>query len=259
MGNIRVGVIQMDVGIGERESNIKRAVRYIDELSQRDIDFILLPELWTTGYAENIHDLAEELDGELFKSLIEIAKANDIYIMGSVPLMREDKLYNAMHIIGPEGLIGLYAKIHLIRLMGEDKIFEPGDKLGLYNVKGINTGTMICYDLRFPELARSLALRGAEIIFLCAEWPSERLSHWRYLNIARAVENEIYIVACNRVGSDKYTFGGHSMVVSPIGEVILEAEDKEVILEASLDMTKISRMRSILPVLEERRPDLYKL
>jgi|Deesub1362B_J571_1020462.scaffolds.fasta_scaffold00005_336 predicted amidohydrolase len=256
---VHVGIAQLDISIGDKDTNIRKAFNSIDKLASQGAEFILLPELWTTAYADNIYDLAENRDSELFTQLTLKAKENNIYIMGSVPLKEGDKLYNSMHLIGPDGLIGFYHKTHLIKLMGEHKIFEAGNSVEVYNVNGYKIGMMICYDLRFPEFARTLALKGAEIIFICAEWPCKRIHHWRSLILARAIENQVYMVACNRVGTDKYHFCGNSLVASPKGNILIEAGEGEKLLAVEIDLSEIVEMRKLLPLLDERRRDIYYL
>jgi len=117
---------------------------------------------------------------------------------------------------------------------------------------------MICYDIRFPELARKLALSGAKILFVPAEWPHPRLHHWRSLLIARAIENQMYVCGINRVGRDAANvFCGHSMIVDPWGEVIAEADETETIISAAVDLARPDEVRSRIPVFRDRRPELY--
>jgi omega-amidase len=118
---------------------------------------------------------------------------------------------------------------------------------------------MICYDIRFPELARTLALDGAKILFVPAEWPHPRLHHWRTLLMARAIENQMFVVSCNRVGTSGSThFFGHSLIIDPWGEIIAEGAEHEEIITAALDLTEVDKVRGRIPVFEDRRPELYK-
>jgi predicted amidohydrolase len=118
---------------------------------------------------------------------------------------------------------------------------------------------MICYDIRFPELARRLALGGAKLLLVPAEWPNPRLHHWRTLLTARAIENQMYVVACNRTGvSGSTSFFGHSMVIDPWGEIVAEADEQETILQATIDLALVDEVRTRIPVFEDRRPALYQ-
>ena len=123
---------------------------------------------------------------------------------------------------------------------------------------GVPAATIICYDIRFPELARKLALNGAQLLFVPAEWPHPRLHHWRTLLTARAIENQMYVIACNRVGrSGETSFFGHSMIINPWGEIVTEADENEQIVTAEIDLELVAKVRSTIPVFEDRRPDVY--
>lgn len=130
----------------------------------------------------------------------------------------------------------------------------------VFELEGVKMGVIICYDLRFPEVIRSLALEGAQVLHIVAEWPSARTSHWRYLQIARAIENQMYVVSCNRIGSyDGVTFCGSSMVVDPWGDILLEgSESNEESLRVSLDLEKVIQVRNDVPIFSSRVPHLYK-
>lgn len=117
---------------------------------------------------------------------------------------------------------------------------------------------MICYDIRFPEWIRAHTTKGAEAIFVVAEWPEPRLAHWRSLLIARAIENQCYVIACNRVGNDANNiFAGHSMIIDPWGEIIAEAGEKEEILTASINLDKVTEVRKTIPIFADRKPEYY--
>jgi predicted amidohydrolase len=144
--------------------------------------------------------------------------------------------------------------------MEEEKFLTSGDQIGSLDIEGIPAGVMICYDIRFPELARTLALAGAQILFVPAEWPHPRLHHWRTLLMARAIENQMFVVACNRVGiSGKTEFFGHSMIIDPWGEIIAEGGEQEEIISASLQMSDVKQVRNKIPVFDDRRPEIYSI
>jgi predicted amidohydrolase len=151
-----------------------------------------------------------------------------------------------------------YSKIHLFRLMEEEKYLASGDRVGTLAIGDIPAGVMICYDIRFPELSRKLALEGAKLVFVPAEWPKPRLHHWRTLQMARAIENQMFVISCNRVGiSGSTEFFGHSMVIDPWGEVIAEGDETEQIIRASINLDDVDRVRRTIPIFEDRRPSLY--
>jgi predicted amidohydrolase len=127
-------------------------------------------------------------------------------------------------------------------------------------IEGVPAAMMICYDIRFPELARTLALGGAKVLFVPAEWPHPRLHHWKTLLTARAIENQMFVVACNRVGRSVDTdFFGHSLVLNPWGETLVEGDETERILQATLELDEVDRVRKTIPIFEDRRPGLYRM
>jgi omega-amidase len=142
--------------------------------------------------------------------------------------------------------------------MDEHLYLEAGEEKGLFELDNRTFGGVICYDIRFPEWIRAHTAKGAEALFVVAEWPAPRLSHWRSLLIARAIENQCFVIACNRSGSDPNNeFAGHSMFIDPWGEVIAEAGANEELLSAVIELDLVKDIRKQIPIFEDRRPDLY--
>jgi predicted amidohydrolase len=211
----------MKVEEKNRRLNIEHALTLLKGVSGR-ADAAVLPEVWTTGYSLGaLHKEAEEPGSPLLVAIAEIAKAGRLAVVaGSVPFRRPDgKIYNTTLVFDKNGdIIADYDKIHMFSLYNEEKYFQPGEKKAQAVLGGINCGLAICYDLRFPELFRALALNGAEAIFLPAEWPSSRGAAWQLLLRARAVENQLYVCAVNCTGKFKNDrFYGHSAIISPSG------------------------------------------
>lgn len=257
----KLALLQMDIAFGDPEANRKKARAWIEQAMEQETDLIVLPEMWNTGYSlTNIREIADQCGQETIAMMSELAKKHNVNILaGSVADLREGDVYNTTYLFDRQGhVVGEYSKIHLFRLMDEEKYLQGGDQVGLYELEGIKMGSMICYDIRFPELARTLSLGGAQILFLPAEWPHPRLNHWRYLQIARAIENQMFVVSTNRVGKAGDTeFFGHSMVIDPWGEILLETDDQEGIFHAEVDLSVVPEIRSRIPIFEDRRPDLY--
>lgn len=260
---MRISIIQIDVRLGEPEYNYSHALELMGKALADKPDVIILPEMFNTAYAFDIIDSVGDREG---KGLIEsftpfIKSANVNVIAGSISDFREGGLYNTAYVFDRAGdVICRYDKVHLFGLMDEDKFLKTGKSLGYFEIEGVPAGIIICYDLRFPELTRSLALKGAKILFIPAEWPHPRLNHWRMLQIARAIENQMYVVSCNRVGEKgKDVFFGHSMVIDPWGEVILEMGDGEGIKTVDIDLGTADDVRKKIPVFKDRRPDIYLL
>ncbi|CAN7699165.1 carbon-nitrogen family hydrolase [Paenibacillus sp. LjRoot56] len=260
---LNLALIQMDIAIGEPDVNYAvletKLLEAVDAAQKPDV--IIFPEMWNTGYAlTEIHQLAD-VNGERTKAFLStFARTHQVNIIGgSIADKKEDRILNTIYAWNREGNeIAEYSKIHLFRLMDEEKFLHSGEQLGLFDLEGVPAGAMICYDIRFPELSRKLALDGARILFVPAEWPHPRLHHWRTLLMARAIENQMYVVSCNRVGTSGTTnFFGHSMVIDPWGEVLVEGDENEAILRATIDLEEVVRVRGKIPVFEDRRPHLY--
>jgi omega-amidase len=261
---LRLAVVQMNVEAGNPKVNFAKIEEQLEAavaLNPKP-DFIVLPEMWNTGYAlEQIHALADP-DGEHTRTIISaFCKRHEVSVLaGSIAQRRGDEVTNTVHIFDRAGVeISEYSKIHLFQLMNEHLHLKAGDTHGLFSIGEIPAAVMICYDIRFPELARTLALSGAKILFVPAQWPHPRLHHWRTLLQARAIENQMFVVSCNTVGeSGGSSFFGHSMIIDPWGEVIAEAGDDETILSLEIDLALVDEVRGRIPVFADRRPNLYE-
>ncbi len=251
----------MDIAFGNPRQNYKKASELIHQANAQKPDFIVLPELWTTGYdLDNLKDTAEENAKEakvFFKAAAE--KYNSHFIGGSVANKTEAGIENTLLVFDKNGeQAGKYSKLHLFKLMDEHLYLAAGKEKGLFTLDGHKFAGLICYDIRFPEWVRAHALQGVEAMFVVAEWPIQRLEHWRALLIARAIENQCFIIACNRAGSDPNNkFAGHSMVIGPWGDVIAEGGEGEEILLAEIDLDEVKEARSRIPIFTDRQPELY--
>ncbi len=258
---ITISLGQMDVRLGEPEANWEVVKRLTLDAARRGSDLVLFPELWSTGYdLENAGRFATAVDAGIFARLAELARSAGIHIVGScLSLLGAGRFGNTAAWFDPDGrLLGDYSKVHLFRLMDEDQYLAAGDHLSLVDVPWGPAGLAICYDLRFPEQFRAYALAGARLALVPAEWPHPRLAHWRTLLRARAIENQMFVVACNRVGRSRETdFCGHSAVIDPWGEVVMEAGEEAMLLTATIDTAVTEHVRRKIPVFQDRRPDVY--
>ncbi|WP_413375258.1 carbon-nitrogen family hydrolase [Alkalihalobacillus sp. 1P02AB] len=263
---LHVACFQMDITPGDPEANRRVVEAWVKEQMTVDenTDVLVLPEMWTTAY--RLKDLAKTADtpnGETIQFLSDLAKFYQVNIVGgSIAVKEAGEIYNRALIFNREGeLIYEYDKIHLVPMLDEPKYLTGGrQKVESFTLDGHKMGIIICYDLRFPELARSLAVEGVELLFVVAEWPEVRAIHWEVLQQARAIENQIYLISCNRVGEDEGTlFSGRSMFINPWGEVILKgAKDKQETLRAKLELEEVAEIRENVPVFKSRVPHLYK-
>ncbi|KYH38524.1 MAG: nitrilase [Candidatus Hecatellales archaeon B24] len=255
---VTVSLAQMDVRQGDVEANRRKALEFIEEAGRRRSNVLVLPELWPVGYIlDKLPELAEPLNGETVSMLKEKAVQHDMYIIGSIAEFKEGKIFNTVPLVGPEGLVGVYSKIHLFKPLKEHLYFTPGRKLGIFDVEFGRIGVAVCYDLRFPEVFRVMALKDVSIVFVVAAFPN-RLNHWRSMLYSRAVENQFFMVAANRIGSyGDNRFFGHSMVIDPDGEILVEAGETEILLTCDLKLEKVKQARSKLFHVEQRKAEIY--
>lgn len=252
---------QMDVKLGDPAANWQTVQEMTAEAKRRGSDLIVFPELWSTGYdLANAASYATPTNEGMFAQVAGLAQEHEIEILGScLSLLGDGQFGNTAVYFDANGRsLGEYSKLHLFRLMQEEQYLTAGVKPTLLETAWGKVGLSICYDLRFPELFRHYALAGAQIVFLPAEWPHPRLAHWRTLLRARAIENQMYVVACNRVGSSNDThFFGHSCILDPWGEAVVEAGEDAMLLTAVIDIAKVAEVRAKIPVFEDRRLDIY--
>lgn len=262
--DIRVAIGQMDIALGDPETNLRTVQGLAAQAAEQSADLLVLPELWGSGYdLERAPELADELNTGLFSAVASLARHHKLAICGSLLEwdVETERAYNTATLYDANGsLRGTYRKIHLIGLMDEDRYLGAGNAAPTFETPWGLGALSICYDLRFPELFRRFALDGAGLVLMPAEWPLQRIEHWRTLLKARAIENQCFVVACNRVGADRAnTFGGRSTVIDPRGNVLVEAEDAPDLLLATLNLDLLAEVRDFLPVFRDRRPEVYAL
>ncbi|WP_163528374.1 carbon-nitrogen family hydrolase [Halobacillus ihumii] len=256
-----LAIIQMDIAFGDPEVNRNHARTHIKEAVEHGGEVILLPEMWTTGYdLGRFDEIAEEIDGPTHQLMMELAQQHKVTVAGSVAERDGEDFYNTFVVYDESGQRRLkYRKAHLFRLMDEEKFLKSGDQQGVFQLGNTPVAGVICYDIRFPEWIRTHMLEGARGLFVTAEWPKPRTEHWRNILISRAIENQCFVIACNRVGADPNNeFGGHSLVIDPWGTVVGEASEEEEILIVEVDFSRVEAIREQIPIFQDRRPDLYK-
>ncbi|WP_026691551.1 carbon-nitrogen family hydrolase [Alteribacter aurantiacus] len=262
---MNIAIIQMDIAFGDPKANERKVEQYFHEACQSATDVVVLPELWTTGYdLDRLDEIGDLEAAGAIQFIGQLAKKYGVNVVaGSVAKRSQDgAITNTMLVIDRDGkLVKEYSKAHLFRLMNEEKYLQEGNTDGLFEIDGELSAGVICYDIRFPEWIRTHMLAGAKTLFVVAEWPKPRVDHWRALLISRAIENQCYVVACNRVGSDPNNeFAGHSIIVDPWGKVVAEADGvEETVLRGAIDMGEVDAIRERMTIYEDRRPELYKL
>lgn len=260
---LRVGVLQLDIALGDREKNRKNVEKWMASipLTPEIPTAIVLPELWDVGYAlDRAAELSDPEGSGAAAFLGGLAKKYGVWFVGGTVLASAGEGFvNRAQVINPKGeLVAYYDKVHLIRLMEEEKYFTGGKKECIFPLEGATAGCVICYDLRFCEWLRTYALKGTEVMFISAEWPTPRIDHWKIMLQSRAIENQMYVVACNRCGeTEADKFGGASMIIGPWGEVLFEAGEGEEAGFATLDLEKVSKARNFLTVFKDRVPEIY--
>lgn len=254
----------------DKSANLAKVEKLLEDEQTNDLDFLVLPEMFNCPYeAKKFDDYAEEIPGPTTDLLSRLASEHGIYIVGgSIPERSGTEVYNTSPVLDPTGkIIGTHRKIHLFRVnypgkiqFDESKYLKGGNKQTVLETKFGSIGIAICYDLRFPELLRGMAKAGSRVIFLPAAFNTTTgPAHWRPVLRTRAIDNQTFVVASSpaRNRESSYKAYGHSLVVDPWGEVLIEAGAGEEKLTIELDLDKIDEVRKRLPLLESLRPEVY--
>ncbi|MFO7839232.1 MAG: nitrilase-related carbon-nitrogen hydrolase [Desulfosalsimonadaceae bacterium] len=261
MTNLSAGIFQFNIRTGDVNGNTEAASHGIRQLAAQGAGLVLLPELFPCGFDyERLSGHAARAP-EILSSLSGMARREGIVIAGSLPEEDSGGIYNSLYILDADGTIaGKYRKIHLFPLTGEDRHFRAGGEAVVCSTSLGPVGLMICFDLRFPELCRALALKGATIVLVSAQWPARRIDHWDALLRARAIENQIFLLGANRYGSEgKVFFNGHSQIISPEGCVLSMTAAADSFISAPLNPEAVQSSRGRFNCLQNRAPDAYAI
>lgn len=263
----KIALVQYQSVLGDLQKNADRAVEMVRESAAKGAKIVCFPEMFNTGYnfqliGDGFHNCGETIDGHTITRLQKVAKECACYVIAPITLEKKVKgvFYNAAVVIDDEGVVlGDYSKHHL--WAAERYYFHAGEDIPVFDTKYGKIGVMICYDAGFPETARILTLKGAELIFMPSAWRIQDWDMWK-LNIPqRALENTLYVAGVNRFGheDDLYMFG-NSKVADWRGRIIAESkEEKEEIVYAEIDLDQLTKARLDIHYLKGRRPDSYKL
>ena len=258
---MRISCVQMDMRLGESDWNFTHAQTLVRRAAAENPDVVVLPEMWNTGFFPADLDKSADRDGAETKAVFSAmaAELGINIVCGSVANRRGDKFYNTAYVFDRTGAVAAeYDKTHLFSPSGEHERFQAGDRLCRFTLDGRSCGLIICYDLRFPELTRTLALEGLDLLFVPAQWPDKRSMHLQTLAQARAIENQMFLALCNSVGTAGETrCGGGSALLDPWGAYIAQAGNGEEIITGELDFSVVEGIRSSINVFRDRRPELY--
>ena len=255
-----IALVQMPCKEGEREENFKHAKFLLrDHKSSSDMEFIMLPELFAIGFRHSDYsDHGAGIPGPTSEFASNLAEEHSAYVITTDVEKADDMFYNTLLVASPKGkIVAKYRKVHPFQ--EEKDIFKAGNRLAILDAKGIKVGLQICYDLRFPEITRKLALEGAELILQPAAWPDPRSAHWSALIMARAIENQLYFVATNRVGKafDGKSYFGHSQIVDPGGLRLTRTNSEERVITNSGDTEMLKSVREQITCYQDRSPSGY--
>ena len=260
MKSLQVSIIQADLVWENKTANLKQLEDKILQLPATEI--VVLPEMFSTGFSMRAKDLAETMEGPSVQWMRSIAKQKKIILTGSLIIEDEGNYYNRLIWMLPNGELGYYDKRHLFGYAGEHQHYAAGNKRLIASVKGWKINLIVCYDLRFPVWMRQQKdVDGSfengqseyDLLVCVANWPEKRSHAWKTLLMARAIENQCYVVAVNRVGNDGNGIyhSGNSMVISPLGEIIFEKAHETVEHTLQLNGDLLVEVRNTLPFLKD--------
>jgi len=248
--SLNIAVIQTDLVWENAEANLERFGAKIASI-EKPVDVILLPEMFATGFSMQPEKMAAEMNGPELTWMKKWAKEKNAALCGSLAIKENNKFYNRLFWVNPTGEVFSYNKRHLFSLSDEPKIYTAGNERLIVEYKGWKICPLICYDLRFPVWARNTD--AYDLLIYSANWPERRIHAWQSLLIARAIENQTYVVGVNRIGNDAHDIShtGDSMIIDPLGMVLQHAESTDTILYASLKKSELEKIRTSLPFLND--------
>lgn len=265
---MRVAVAQIEPKLAEKERNLETCLARLEEAAGQGAELLVLPECAIPGYmfesAEEAMPFAEEIPGPSSELLERECLRVGTYVVCGLLERDGDVLHNAAVFVGPGGLIGTYRKTHL-PFLGVDRFVVAGDELPVYDTPLGRIGIEICYDLRFPEVTRALALQGADLVAHPTNFPLAASIQTELITVARAAENRVYLLTANRIGKERWgEFCGWSQIVDPLGQRLVEAGlDDEALLVADVDLERARDKDYVIPgeyelyLFGHRRPELY--
>jgi omega-amidase len=253
---MRLAGLQMDIAWENKSVNHQRVAGMLEEARPEPGTLVVLPEMFATGFSMNAAQIDDTATGETQHFLTELARKHQIWLQAGLVRQREDgRPTNQSVVYDPQGAeVSSYEKIFPFTLGGELQNYAAGERIVLYPWAGFTVASFICYDLRFPEIFRMAAARGANLFIVIASWPERRRLHWVKLLQARAIENQAYVLGVNRCGTDPaLSYAGDSMLIDWHGTVITGADAGEAIFTHTLDASGLDEYRTALPFLKDMR------
>lgn len=251
---MNIAVVQMDLVWHDRNANHQKAARLLQADPPVPGSLVILPEAFPVGFTMNVDEVADR-NNQTGQFLSELAGRYKITVVGGNIIKPDDRGRNIAIVSGPQGqVLTTYEKIHPFSYAGEHRYYKAGEQVVWFDCMGATISPLICYDLRFPEVFRLAVRGGTEVFVVIANWPTSRVSHWLALLAARAIENQAYVIGCNRCGSDPHvTYPGRSVIVDPQGNVQADAGENEIVLRHQLDLEKLRAYRKSFPALQDIR------
>jgi predicted amidohydrolase len=265
---MKAACIQMNISLCSKQENLERALSLAEEAVSKEAELLVYPEVFSTGFCyDRIGEVAETASGPTLEALCNFSKEHGCILAGSMIEQREGSEISSENIppqfnlgfcIESGKLAGVHRKTQLYGL--EKEYFALGDRIHPVRLQkyGLSIGLMVCNELRYPEVARKMALEGADLLISAADIPDFYIYPWRIMSLSRAVENQLLHIACNRVGKDRYsTYPGSSFIADGWGRVLAEAGKEECVLIGEIDLEEAKEIRQTGSILDDRRPDLY--
>ncbi|MER3465097.1 MAG: amidohydrolase [Chitinophagaceae bacterium] len=251
MSSLTFTLIQADLKWEAKEANLHQFEKCIEAVSGKT-NIVVLPEMFTTGFSMKAEELAEDMEGETVQWMKKMAANSRVIVTGSVIIKEGEEYYNRLIWMLPNGQYGYYNKRHLFAMGEENKHYTPGTERLIASAIGWKINLMVCYDLRFPVWARQQFSEDGfeyDVLIYVANWPDRRNHAWKTLLVARAIENQCYVIGVNRVGNDGHNVyhTGDTMVVDPMGEVLYHKADEEDVFTITLEKEKLQQVRERFP------------
>lgn len=253
---MRVGILQLDIIWGDIQANLDK-IESIVKNKLDEIDLLIFPEMFSTGFSMRPDTVAQEMDGQVVYWMKNMAINNNLLVAGSVIIQENEKFYNRFIITYPNGQLSFYDKRHLFRMGNEDKYYDAGNEKIIIEYKGVRIRPLVCYDLRFPVWSRNL--NDYDLLIYVANWPVARKLAWDTLLSARAIENQCYVIGVNRIGKDNLnTYVGGSVLYNYKGNAILSAKnEKDRLIIGEINIEKLKKYRNDFPAYLDS--DIFKI